>query len=119
MGSTASRVLMPKTTVHKDDFLTRTEHQIRPTRQIIYVQSVTITEAMNRPPHSHLRFHTGAADPTHVDATNFWADPIHNYAVSLYPLLGLLGVFPQSFFRIRLSSLARQLSVLPPPSPMW
>lgn len=65
----ALRMLVPKTTVHEDYFRARREYQVRLSRQLLAVQPVAVTSAMQKPAHDQFRRRILAADTAHVFAT--------------------------------------------------
>jgi hypothetical protein len=67
-----TRVVMPKAAVHKYDGFSRFEYKIGFAGQIPSMESVTVSQRMDKAPHNHLRLGILAADTGHVGATLFY-----------------------------------------------
>src|SRR5260370_326566 len=71
MAISASPVLMPEASMHKDHALSRAEHDIGTTGQHSIMQSESIAEPMQQTSYHHLRRGVVPADSTHHRAPFF------------------------------------------------
>ncbi len=69
-------MLMPKATMHKNDFSAAGEYQIRFAGQVFPVQTIAAAHAVNKLPHNHLRNHILASDMPH-----YFRPPLYGYPV--------------------------------------
>lgn len=71
-------MLMPKTTVDKNDFAAGRENKIRLTGQVSDVKTVPISKLVRNAAYLHFRLHSLAADPPHVLAARLRCKLIHS-----------------------------------------
>lgn len=84
-------MLMPETTVNKNDFATGRENKIGLTWQGSDVKTVPIAKLVHNAPHLHFRLHSLAADLPHVLAARLRSKLIHSSCS--FALLGYLNTF--------------------------
>ena len=73
----ANLVLMPKATVDEDDLSPSREYQIRRSRQVSLVQSVTVSKAMQKSAHDEFRMRVLASNTAHDFTAACWRDSVH------------------------------------------
>jgi hypothetical protein len=70
-------MLMPKTTMNKDDFPASWQDDIRPPRKVVPVQPEAIAHRMDKTPNGKFRLHIFAPNSAHVAATVLRRNSIH------------------------------------------
>jgi hypothetical protein len=67
---------MPEASVNKDNSLPLGQHDIRPARQVTYVQPEPIAHAMECGTNQQFRLCVLAANPTHIPAAAFFCESV-------------------------------------------
>ena len=75
-------MLMPVASVHEDDLLPGSKHEVGFSRQIFPVQAVAVSHPVHGPAHEEFRLRALAAYRPHVGATPIWWDPIRHCKLS-------------------------------------
>jgi hypothetical protein len=69
-------MLMPKTTMNKNYLLPALEYQIRMTRELSIMQTISVSQTMDEFSYNQFRFGIRTPDKGHPSASLFWSELI-------------------------------------------
>jgi hypothetical protein len=66
-------MLVPEAAMHEHNLAMTRKHNIWPPGQILYVKAESVTHAMQRRTHHHLRLGVSASNVSHIQASAGWS----------------------------------------------